>query len=84
MMPSKHPKECLYDIVCGPTTSNLWASFPMEAQARLVLPKLATKQGPTKQKGMPPNISSQRYHQKFKPYLINKAPKHVHQTASSN
>jgi hypothetical protein len=44
MMPSKPPKSYLYDPVCGPKTSNLWAPCPMEAQARLVLPKLATKQ----------------------------------------
>jgi hypothetical protein len=44
---------CLYDLVCGPISSNPWDSFPMEAQARLVLPKLATKQGPAKQKGTP-------------------------------
>jgi hypothetical protein len=53
MIPCKPPKECLYDPVCGPTSSILWDPFRMEAQARFDLPKLATKQGPAKQKGTP-------------------------------
>jgi hypothetical protein len=32
----------LCDLACGPLASNLWACSPMEAQARLVLPKLST------------------------------------------
>jgi hypothetical protein len=32
----------LCDPTCGPLASNLWACSPMEAQARLVLPKLST------------------------------------------
>jgi hypothetical protein len=32
----------LCDPTCGPLASNLWACSPMEAQARLVLPKLFT------------------------------------------
>jgi hypothetical protein len=33
--------------------SNLWASSPMEAQARLVLPNLSTKHGLAKKMNMP-------------------------------
>jgi hypothetical protein len=33
--------------------SNLWASCPKEAQARLVPPKLSTKQGPAKTMNTP-------------------------------
>jgi hypothetical protein len=47
------PKASHHDSTCGPLASNLWASKPMEAQARLVPPKLSTKQGPAKQIGMP-------------------------------
>jgi hypothetical protein len=33
--------------------SDLWDSFPKEAQARLVPPKLSTKQGPAKTMNIP-------------------------------
>jgi hypothetical protein len=39
---SRPPKACHHHPECGPLASNLWASSPMEAQARLVLPKLST------------------------------------------
>jgi hypothetical protein len=35
------PKACIHYPECGPLASNLWTSIPMEAQARLVLPKLS-------------------------------------------
>ena len=38
---------------CGPLASNLWACSPMEAQARLVLPKLSTNQVPQRQMSTP-------------------------------
>jgi hypothetical protein len=53
VMSRKHPKSSLCDLVCGPMTSNMWDLFPMEAQARLVLPKMATKKGHAKLKGTP-------------------------------
>jgi hypothetical protein len=43
--PSHHqgrPSHDLSHLACGPLASNLWACSPMEAQARLVLPKLST------------------------------------------
>jgi hypothetical protein len=51
----------------------------MESQARLVLPKLATKKGPTKQIGMPSKDLKSKYHGKWKAHLINKALKNFHQ-----
>ena len=35
-------RACHRHPECGPLASNLWASSPMEAQTRLVLPKLST------------------------------------------
>ena len=39
---SRSSKSSLFHLACGPLTSNQWACSPMEAQARLVLPKLST------------------------------------------
>jgi hypothetical protein len=39
---SKSSKFDLSHLPCGLLESNLWACIPMEAQARLVLPKLST------------------------------------------
>jgi hypothetical protein len=76
---SSPPKASYLDLACGPLESNLWASIPMEAQARLVPPKMSTKQGPTKQMGTPSKDIKSKCHGKLKPHIINKAPKHVHQ-----
>jgi hypothetical protein len=46
---SRPPKASYQDLSCGPLTSNLWASSPMEDKSRFVPPKLSTKQGPAKQ-----------------------------------
>ena len=64
MVSSKPPKETHHDPACGPLASNLWASSPMEAQARLVSPKLSTKQGPVKQMGTPSKDLRSKYHGK--------------------
>jgi hypothetical protein len=53
-----------HDLACGTLASNLWASSPMEAQARLVPPKLSTKQGPTKQIGKSSKDIKSKYHGK--------------------
>jgi hypothetical protein len=76
---SRPPKEIHHDPTCGPLESNPWDSIPMEGQARLVPPKLLTKQGPAKQIGTPSKDIKSKYHGKLKPHLINKEPKHVHQ-----
>jgi hypothetical protein len=39
---SRPPKARHHHSECGPLASNLWDSSPMEAQARLVPPKLST------------------------------------------
>jgi hypothetical protein len=39
---SRPPKACHHHPECGPLASNLWDSSPMEAQARLALPKQST------------------------------------------
>jgi hypothetical protein len=39
---SRPSKSSLFHLACGPLASNLWACSPMEAQARLVLPKMST------------------------------------------
>ena len=39
---SRPPKACNHHPECGPLASNMWASIPKEAQARLVLPKLSS------------------------------------------
>jgi hypothetical protein len=64
MMSYRPPKESYLDPTCWPLASNLWASSPMEAQARLVPPKLSTKQGPAKQIGMPSKDLKSKYHGK--------------------
>jgi hypothetical protein len=61
---SRPPKESHRDLACGPLASNPWASSPMEAQARLVPPKLSTKQGLAKQKGMPSKDLKSKHHGK--------------------
>jgi hypothetical protein len=76
---SRNPKEINHDLACGTSASNVWAPSPMESQARLVPPKISTKQGPTKQIGMPSKDLKSKYHGKWKPQLINKAHNHVHQ-----
>jgi hypothetical protein len=73
--PTAHP----HDLACGSLASNLCASSPMEAQARLSPPKLSTNKVLQNKRVHPPKISSQRYHDKCKPRLMSKAPKHVHQ-----
>jgi hypothetical protein len=50
---SRPPKACHHHPECGPLVSNLWASSPMEAQARLVLPKLSTNWVLQRQMNMP-------------------------------
>jgi hypothetical protein len=61
---SRPPNKTHNDPACGPLTSNLWDSSPMEAQAMLVPPKLSTKQGPPKQTSMPSNDLKSKYHGK--------------------
>jgi hypothetical protein len=61
---SRPPKASHHDPACGPLASNLWASSPMEAQARLVPPKLSTKRGPAKQIGTPSKDLKSKYHGK--------------------
>jgi hypothetical protein len=61
---SRPLKASQCDPACGSLASNLWASSPMEAQSRLVPPKLSTKQCPTKQKGTPPKDLKSKYHGK--------------------
>jgi hypothetical protein len=51
----------------------------MEVQARLAPPKLSTNKVLQNKGVRPPKISIQRYHDKYKPRLIRKAPKHVRQ-----
>jgi hypothetical protein len=58
------PKASHRDMTCGPLSSNLWDSSPMEAQDRLVPPKVFTKQGPTKQIGTPSKDLKSKYHGK--------------------
>jgi hypothetical protein len=64
MVSSRPPKVIHSDSTYGPLASNLWDSSPMEAQDRLVPPKLSTKQGPAKQVGMPSKDLKSRYHGK--------------------
>jgi hypothetical protein len=56
-MMSPRPPKVRHDVSviwhAGPRNPFRWASCPMEAQARLVLPKLGIEQGPAKQKGTP-------------------------------
>jgi hypothetical protein len=64
MVSSQASKGNTHHSACGPLVSILWASCPMEAQARLVLPKLVTKQGPAKQMGTPSKDLKSKYHGK--------------------
>jgi hypothetical protein len=64
MMSSRLPKASHRDLACGPLAFHLWALSPMEAQARLVPPKLSTKQGPTKQMGTPSKDLKSKHHGK--------------------
>jgi hypothetical protein len=61
---SRPPKATHHDPTCGPLAYNLWDSSHMEAQARFVLPKLVTKQGPAKQIGTPSKDLKSKYHGK--------------------
>jgi hypothetical protein len=61
---SRPPKVSHHDLACGPLASNLWASSPMAAQARLVPPKLSNKDGPAKQIGTPSKDLKSKYHGK--------------------
>jgi hypothetical protein len=61
---SRPPKASHHDTACGPLASNLWASSPMEAQARLVPTKLSTEQGAAKQIGTPSKDLKSKYHGK--------------------
>jgi hypothetical protein len=61
---SRPPKASHHDPTCGPLASNLWASSPMEAQTRLVPPKLSTKQDLAKQMGTPSKDLNSKYHGK--------------------
>jgi hypothetical protein len=58
---SRPPKESQRELACGTLASNLWDSISMEAQARLLPPKLSTKQGPAKQKGTPSKDLNSKY-----------------------
>jgi hypothetical protein len=49
----KPPKEIPSSSGVWAMVSNLWDSCPKEAQARLVPPKLSTKQGPAKTMNTP-------------------------------
>jgi hypothetical protein len=61
---SRPPKESHHDLACGPLASDLWDSIPVKSQARLVPPKLSTKQGPAKQIGTPSKDIKSKYHGK--------------------
>jgi hypothetical protein len=51
MMSYRPPKACLHHLTCGSLASDPWPSSPMEAQARLVLPKFVHQLGPAKTNG---------------------------------
>jgi hypothetical protein len=61
---SKPPKSSHHDLTCGPLASNLWALSPVEAQDRIVPPKLSTKEGPAKLIGTPSKDLKSKYHGK--------------------
>jgi hypothetical protein len=63
MMSSRPPKASHRDLACGALESTLWASSIVEAQARLVPPKLSTKQGPAKQIRTPSKDLKSKYSQ---------------------
>jgi hypothetical protein len=77
MMICKPPNTCFYDPACGPSTSNMWASSPMEAQARLVPPNMSTSWVLQRQMDMPSkDLKSKHHDEKIK--SIKYPFKHVH------